>query len=192
VLRQTRERIERGNTHAPGKLVSLFEPHTEVIRKGKASKPTEFGKMVKIQEAEQQIVTHYEVYERRPSDSDLLIPALDVHEQKFGRVPRLLTADAGFYSARNEADARERGVKRVAIPNLSTNSAARRALQKKRWFRKAQKWRTGCEGRISLLKRRHGLDRCRYKGLDGMKRWVGMGVIADNLINIARAMSSAA
>ena len=74
VLRQTRERIDNGNTHAPGKIVSLFEPDTEIIRKGKAGKPTEFGKMVKIQEAEQQIVTHYEVYDQRPSDSDLLIP----------------------------------------------------------------------------------------------------------------------
>ena len=159
VLRQTRERIEHGNTHAPGKIVSLFEPHTEIIRKGKAGKPTEFGKMVKIQEAEQQIVTHYEVYDQRPSDSDLLIPALDVHEQQFGRVPRLLTADAGFFSARNEAVAHERGVKRVSIPNLGSKSAERKALQKKRWFRSAQKWRTGCEGRISLLKRRHGLNR---------------------------------
>ena len=190
VLKQTYERIENGNTRAAGKIVSVFEPHTEVIRKGKASKPTEFGKMVKIQEAEQQIVTHYEVYDRRPSDSDLLIPAIDIHEQRFGRVPRLVTADAGFFSARNEAAAHERGVKRVSIPNLSTKSAERKALQKKRWFRKAQKWRTGCEGRISLLKRRHGLNRCRYKGLSGMKRWVGLGVIADNLINIARAMHS--
>lgn len=161
VLRQTRERIDHGNTHAPGKIVSLFEPHTEIIRKGKAGKPTEFGKMVKIQEAEEQIVTHYEVYDQRPSDCDLLIPALDVHEQQFGKVPRLVTADAGFFSARNETVAHERGVKRVAIPNLGTKSAERRALQKKRWFRKAQKWRTGCEGRISLLKRRHGLNRSR-------------------------------
>ena len=76
VLRQTRERIDDGNTHAPGKIVSLFEPETEIIRKGKAGKPTEFGKMVKIQEAEQQIVTHYEVYDQRPSDCDLLIPSL--------------------------------------------------------------------------------------------------------------------
>jgi transposase, IS5 family len=190
VLRQTRARIEHGNTHAPGKIVSLFEPHTEIIRKGKAGKPTEFGKMVKIQEAEQQIVTHYEVYEQRPCDSDLLIPALDIHAQQFGQVPRLVTADAGFYSARNEVEAHERGVKRVAIPNLGTKSPERRALQKKRWFRKAQKWRTGCEGRISLLKRRHGLNRCRYKGASGMKRWVGLGVIADNLINIARVMAS--
>ena len=192
VLRQTRERIDKGNTHAPDKIVSLFEPDTEVIRKGKAGKPTEFGKMVKIQEAEQQIVTHYEVYDRRPSDSDLLIPSLAVHEQQFGRPPRLVTADAGFFSARNEAHAQARGVKRVAIPSLGTKSEERRAVQKKRWFRDAQKWRTGCEGRISLLKRRHGLDRCRYKGLAGMKRWVGLGVVADNLINIARAMVEAA
>jgi IS5 family transposase len=191
VVRQTRERIDNGNTHAPGKIVSLFEPQTEVIRKGKAGKPTEFGKMVKVQEAEQQIVTHYEVYDQRPSDSELLIPALDVHERQFGHVPRLLTADAGFFSSRNEAAAYARGVKRVAIPNLATKSADRKALQKKRWFRSAMKWRTGCEGRISLLKRRHGLSRCRYKGTAGMKRWVGLGVIADNLINIAHAIAPA-
>ena len=148
--------------------------------------------MVKIQEAEQQIVTHYEVYDQRPSDSDLLIPSLQVHEHQFGHPPRLVTADAGFFSARNDANAHERGVTRVAIPNLGTKSTERRALQKKRWFRNAQKWRTGCEGRISLLKRRHGLNRSRYKGTAGMKRWVGLGVIADNLINIAHAMAASA
>jgi IS5 family transposase len=190
VLRQTRQRIDEGNTHAAGKIVSLFEPDTEVIRKGKAGKPTEFGKMVKIQEAENQIVTHYEVYDRRPADSELLVPSLEVHQKQFGQVPRLVAADAGFFSMRNETEAHGRGVKQVAVPNLSTKSAERKALQHKRWFRKAMKWRTGCEGRISLLKRRHGLDRCRYKGTDGMKRWVGLGVIADNLINIAQALDA--
>jgi IS5 family transposase len=90
----------------------------------------------------------------------------------------------------SEAEAHCRGVKQVAVPNLSTKSTEREALQHKRWFRKAMKWRTGCEGRISLLKRRHGLDRCRYKGTDGMKRWVGLGVIADNLINIAQMLAA--
>lgn len=192
VMHQTRERILKGNTHVPGKIVSLFEPHTEVIRKGKAAKPTEFGKMVKIQEAEQQIVTHYEVYEQRPSDSDLLLPAIAVHEQLLGRKPYLVTADAAFFSAHNEASAHARGVKRVAIPNRSTKSAERKRLQKKRWFRNAQKWRTGSEGRISLLKRRHGLNRCRYKGLSGIRRWVGFGVVADNLINIGHALAQSA
>jgi len=192
VMRQARERIVKGNTRVAGKIVSLFEPHTEVIRKGKAAKPTEFGKMVKIQEAERQIVIHYEVYEERPSDSALLIPALDVHERQLGRTPRLVTADAAFFSNHNEAAAHARGVKRIAIPNRSTKSAERKKLQKKRWFRNAQKWRTGSEGRISLLKRRHGLNRCRYKGQCGMKRWVGLGVIGDNLINIGRTLAASA
>jgi transposase, IS5 family len=192
VMKQTRARIFRGNTRSEGKLVSLFEPSTEIIRKGKASKPTEFGKMVKLQEAENQIITDYEVYAQRPCDSDLLIPAIDTHQALTGRVPRLVAADAAFYSAQNEAAAKAKGVKRVCIPNRSTKSPARKREQRKRWFRNGQKWRTGCEGRISVVKRRHGLSRCRYKGDAGMDRWVGFGVIADNLINIGRVMEQAA
>jgi IS5 family transposase len=192
VMRQTRERIFRGNTRAEGKLVSVFEPSTEIIRKGKAGKPNEFGKMVKLQEAENQIVIDYEVYDRRPSDSDLLIPAIGTHEAKLGRTPRLVAADAGFYSAKNEAAAKARGVKRVCIPNRASKSVERKREQKKRWFRNGQKWRTGCEGRISVVKRRHGLDRCRYKGAVGMKRWVGLGVVADNLSNIGRVLEKQA
>jgi len=187
VMKQTRARIFRGNTHAEGKILSLFEPSTEIIRKGKAGKPNEFGKMVKLQEAEDQIVIDYEVYDRRPSDSDLLIAAIETHRAMLGRTPHLVAADAAFYSAKNEAAAKAQGVKRVCIPNRSTKSAERRREQRKRWFRNGQRWRTGCEGRISVTKRRHGLNRCRYKGDAGMRRWVGLGIIADNIINIARA-----
>ena len=189
VMKQTRARILRGDTRSDGKLVSLFEPATEIIRKGKAGKPTEFGKMVKLQEAENQIVIDYEVYAQRPNDADLLIAAVETHQAKLGRTPRLVAADAAFYSAKNEAAAIAKGVKRVCIPNRSTKSAERKREQKKRWFRSGQKWRTGCEGRISVIKRRHGLTRSRYKGDAGMQRWVGLGVIADNLINIGRAMA---
>jgi IS5 family transposase len=191
VMKQTRARIFRGNTRSEGKLVSVFEPSTEIIRKGKASKPTEFGKMVKLQEAENQIITDYEVYAQRPYDSDLLIPAIDRHQAVLGRVPRLVAADAAFYSGRNEAAAKAKGVKRVCVPNRSTKSLDRKREQKKRWFRKGQKWRTGCEGRVSVVKRRNGLSRCRYKGSVGMHRWVGLGVIADTLINIGRAVEEA-
>ena len=188
VIRQTKARIFHGDSRSEGKIVSVFEPSAEVIRKGKASKPTEFGKLVKLQEAENQIIVDYEVFARRPSDMDLLIPAIDVHHAKLGRVPRLVAADAGFYSARNEAAAKAKGVKRVCIPNRSSKSAARKREQKKRWFRNGQRWRTGCEGRISVSKRRHGLNRCRYRGDDGMQRWVGLGVIADNVINVGLAI----
>jgi len=170
VIRQAKARIFGGDTHAEGKLFSIFEPSTELIRKGKAGKPNEFGKMVKVQEAEGQIVIDVEVYDRRPADSDLLIPAIEIHRQRTGRTPDLAAGDAGFYSAKNVAKAQQVGVKRVSVPSRSTKSAAVKREQKKRWFKKGQKWRTGCEGRISVLKRRHGLNRCRYKGASGMKR----------------------
>jgi transposase, IS5 family len=189
VMQQARARVFGGDTHVPEKLVSIFEPATEVIRKGKASKPTEFGKMVKIQEGENQIITSFEVYEKRPSDSELLIPGIESHEEQLGRTPRVVAGDAAFYSAANEKEAHEKGVKRVCVPNRSTKSAERKREQRKRWFKQGQKWRTGCEGRISVLKRRHGLRRCLYKGDAGMKRWVGLGVIADNLIHIGDALS---
>jgi transposase, IS5 family len=189
VMRQTKARVFAGDTHAEGKIVSLFEPTTEVIRKGKAGKPTEFGKMVKLQEAENQIVIAYEVYDQRPSDQDILMAAIETHQARLRRAPHLVAADAGFYSAKNEAAAKTKGVKRVCIPNRSTNGPERKREQKKRWFRNGQKWRTGSEGRISVVKRRHGLNRSRYRGDAGMKRWVGLGVIADNLVNINRAMT---
>ena len=189
VIRQTKARILDGDTKHPGKLVSMFEAHTEIIRKGKASKPTEFGKMVKVQEAEHQIITHYEVFQERPSDSDLLVDAVKTHQEVVGRTPDLVAADAGFYSQANEKALEEQGVKRISIPNRNTRSEVRRKLQKQRWFKNGQRWRTGCEGRISVLKRRHGLDRCLYRGQEGMQRWVGLGVIADNLINIGLQMA---
>jgi len=189
VVRQTKARVFAGVTQFPGKLVSLFEPHTEIIRKGKASKPNEFGKLVQVQEAENQIITHYEVYDQRPSDRHLLLPALAAHQRKLGRVPQWVVADAGFYSRANEEGAQALGVKYISIPNRNTRSQERRRWEKQRWFKQGQKWRTGCEGRISVVKRRHGLARCRYHGLLGMRRWVGLGVIADNLINIGRYLT---
>ena len=116
-----------------------------------------------MRQAENQIIIDFEVYDRRPSDTDVLIPAIETHEAVLGRTPRLVAADAGFYSAKNEAAAKAKGVKRVSIPNRSTKSLERKRVQKKRWFRNGQKWRTGCEGRISVIKRRHGLTRCRYR-----------------------------
>jgi IS5 family transposase len=191
VLKQTKARIFQGLTQLPGKIVSIFEAHTEIIRKGKASKPTEFGKLVQLQEAENQIITHYDVFDQRPSDRELLQGAVAKHQRILGRIPRLVTADAGYYSQAQARAVEAMGVKWLAVPNRNTHSAERKQLEKSRWFKKAQAWRTGCEGRISVVKRRHGLRRCLYRGLEGMKRWVGLGVLADNLINIGKALAVA-
>jgi IS5 family transposase len=190
VVKQTRARVFDGNTKFEDKLVSVFEPQTEIIRKGKASKPTEFGKLVKVQEAENQIITHFEVYDDRPTDSALLVDAVEIHRQQTGSLPRIVAADAGFYSQANEKELQEMGVKNISVPNRNTRSEQRRSHQKKRSFKEGQRWRTGCEGRISVLKRRHGLNRCRYRGQSGMRRWVGMGVIADNLINMGLCLAN--
>src|SRR5213592_3641599 len=131
VLAQTRARVLRGDTHYPGKVVSLFEPHTDIIRKGKLATPTEFGRLVKIQEAEAQFITDYEVCERGQAERALWAPALDRH---------------------------------IVLPRQHRETRSRAA-------RAALRWRTGSEGRISALKRRHGLQRCRYRGASGMQRW---------------------
>ena len=192
VLAQTRARIIGGDTHVPDKVLSIFEPHTETIRKGKIARPNEFGKLVTIQESEHQIITGYEVHTKRPADVTLWTPALDRHQAIFGRAPDIAAADRGFSSARNEQAAIARGVRRVILPRRGPNSPARRAYEHQRWFRRGQRWRVGSEGRISVLKRRHGLNRCRYHGLDGMHRWVGLGVIANNLVSTATILNARA
>jgi IS5 family transposase len=185
ILDQTRARLLGGDIHVPDKVLSVFEPHTEAIRKGKIAKPTEFGKLVTIQESEHQIITAYEVHDRRPPDTTLWIPALDRHIAMFERPPDIAAGDRGFASAANEAAATARGVRRVILPRPGHKTPARRAHERQRWFRRGQRWRVGCEGRISVIKRRHGLRRCRYRDADGTARWVGLGVIANNLMSTA-------
>jgi transposase, IS5 family len=180
VLAQTRARVLRGDIHHPGKIVSLFEPHTEILRKGKLAKPTEFGRLVKIQEAEAQFITDYEVGARGRAERELWEPALDRHMALFGHAPQLAVADGGFASRNNERAAQDRGVRHVVLPRQPREQRSRAA-------RAALRWRTGSEGRISALKRRHGLRRCRYRGESGMQRWVGLGIIANDLLVLGRA-----
>lgn len=137
--------------------------------------------MVKIQGADAQFITDYAVCERRRADRALWGPALDRPIELFGGPPQLAVADGGFASASNERAAHERGVRHVVLPRQPRETRSRRA-------RLALRWRTGSEGRISALKRRHGLRRCRYRGESGMQRWVGLGVIANNLLVLGRAM----
>ena len=104
------------------------------------------------------------------------------------RTLRLVAADAGFYSGKR---GRRQGQGRQARvhPQLLHQKPGAQTRAEEALFRNGQKWRTGCEGRISVVKRRHGLNRSRYKGEAGMKRWVGLGVIADNLVNISRVIA---
>ena len=191
VVTQTTRRVIQGEAvPAPEKVVSLFEPHTAIIRKGKPGKPTEFGRVLWLDEVEGGIISRYALLEGNPAEDAQLPPSLDHHRRVFRRPPRLLAGDRGVHSTANERYATTHGVKRVVLPKPGVKSAKRLAHEQQRWFRQGHNWRAGIEGRISGLKRRHKLDRCRYHGTDGMERWVGWGVITHNLQVIARATTA--
>ncbi len=187
VVAQTKARVFGGDTHVVDKVLSLFEEHTRAIRKGKAHKPTEFGRLVRIDEIEHGIVSNYDVKDGNPADQQDWMPALSQHKEIFGRAPKMATADRGFHSAKNVQEAHGLGVEKVALPSRGRLSGARAKIQKQRWFQRALRWRAGIEGRIATLKHRFGLVRARYKSDRGFKRYVGWSIITHNLVSIARA-----
>ena len=187
VIRQTRRRVMHAEQVPAGeKLVSLFEPHTAIIRKGKPGKPTEFGRVVWLDEVDGGIISRYSVLDGNPDDAAQLPASLDHHIEQFGQPPEVLAGDGKLATPTNERLAAQRKVRQVVLPRPGRKTAARIAYEQQRWFRRGRNWRAGIEGRISGLKRGQGLDRCRYHGEDGMERWVGLGVIAHDLRAIAR------
>jgi IS5 family transposase len=183
VVQQTRARIMRGVTNSKEKLISIFEPHAQILRRGKLHRPTEFGQMVKVQEADGGIVTDIGVIAEK-NDTPLLVPAVERHIKVFGRAPHMAATDRGFYSGDGERRIGELGVKRPVIPKPGHKSKKRVAHERQRWFRRGRAWRAGGEARISRLKHRFGMVRSRYKGENGTMRaalWAG---IANNLVAI--------
>jgi IS5 family transposase len=175
---------------AAEKIVSIFEPHTAIIRRGKAGKPVEYGRKVWLDEVEGGIVTRWEVLKGNPSDRDQWIPSLDAHQQRFGKPPTQASADRGVFSADNEAEAQRRKIKRVVLPKPGKKSEQHRQHEQQPWFRSVRRWHAGVEGRISVLKRCFNLDHCLNRGEAGFQRWVGWGVIAHNLKKIGTTVSA--
>jgi transposase, IS5 family len=143
-----------------------------------------------LDEVEGGIISGYRILAEPGSYAPYLKESLEHHQRQFGQAPYLLAGDRGFFSPANEALAKEMGVKRVAIPYAGKAPPERRQKEKERWFRAGYRFRAGIEGRISVMKRRYGLDRCRDHGEAGMSRWVGWGVATSNLVQIARATAA--
>ena len=187
VITQSQARIFQAQTRHPDKILSLFEPHSVVIRKGKAHKPNEFGRLVRLDEVENGFVSNYAVAPGNLCDQQQWVPALEAHVELFGQAPRLATADRGFWNSANEKAAAQLGVKQVALPACGRLSPSRAARQKQRWFRRGQGWRAGIEARVSTLKHCFGMHRALYKGEIGFERHVGWCIIAHNLVAMSRA-----
>lgn len=191
VVAQAERRVLRGeNVPASDKLVSLFEPHTAIVRRGKAHLPAEFGRKIMLDEVDGGLVTRYAVLAGNPPDAPELPSSLAHHQQCFAQLPALLTADRAFFTLDNDQLARDLSIRSIAIPRPGPLTIKQQEVRQRAAFRRAYRWRAGIEGRISLLKRRFGLDRCRYHGEAGMERWVGWGLLAHNLRQISRSVAT--
>jgi transposase, IS5 family len=187
VIQQTTRRILQGEqVSASEKIVSLFEEHTDIIRRGKEARPVEYGHKVWLNEVDGGIVSHYRILDGNPSDEKHWKPSLKAHIATFHQPPVQASADRGLSSEPNEQLAHDLGVKHVIIPKRGYRSKARLKHEHKAWFVQGRYWHAGVEGRISVLKRAHGLGRCLARGLSGFQCWVGWGVIAGNLAVLGR------
>lgn len=187
VLSQARRRVLEGEqVGAQEKLYSIFEPHTDLIKRGKANTPVEFGHKVLLVETGRGLISDYQILDGNPSDETQVEPSLRRHLEQFGKPPRLYTGDRGFYSAPNVALVSAAGVSLESIPQRGGRKTPQRAAyEKSRPFKRAQKFRAGIEGRISVLGRGRGMKRCRLHGRDGFEVLVGAAVLANNLLVIA-------
>jgi IS5 family transposase len=130
-------------------------------------------------------VLDHDVQPGNPADAARLKPAVERVIKRTGRKPRTVAADRGYGEAAVEDELRDLGIRNVVIPRKGRPSKARQDVERRRAFRRTVKWRTGCEGRISHLKRSYGWDRTMIDTTEGARTWVGHGVFAHNLVKIA-------
>jgi IS5 family transposase len=189
IVAQTRSRLAGQLPPSATRLVSLHDPDARPIRKGRIDRPVEFGYKAQVADNDDGIILDYAIEYGAAPDGPQLAPAVERVTQRAGRIPAAVTADRGYGQPAVERDLRELGVRTVAIPRQAATSPARKAIEHRRSFHRLVKWRTGCEGRISYLKRGYGWDRTRLDGKKGAAIWCGHGVFAHNLIKIAALAS---
>jgi IS5 family transposase len=189
VVAQARSRLAGQMPGSATRLVSLHDPDARPIRKGRLDRPVEFGFKAQVIDNDDGIVVDYSVEYGAAPDGPQLAPAVARVSRRACRVPRAVTADRGYGQPAVERDLNALGVRTVAIPRQGPASSARKAAEHRRGFRKLVKWRTGCEGRISYLKRGYCWDRTRLDGRNGAAIWCGHGVFAHNLVKIGTLTS---
>jgi len=185
ITEQARQRIAGTTPDGASRVVSLHDVDARPIAKGRLGKPVEFGYKGQIVDNDDGVVVDHQMHAGNPADAPQLAPAIQRIRARSGRAPRTVTADRGYGEAATDQALTELGVRTVVIPRKGRPGAARQHVEKRRAFRRTIKWRTGCEGRISTLKRGYGWDRTRLDTLEGAKTWTGQGVFTHNLTRIA-------
>ena len=187
VMEQASRRVLQGE-QVPNeeKLFSIFEPHVELIKRGKAGKGIEFGHVVNLQQVREKFITGYDVFEKKPVEHELVDPTLARHEAVFGAYPDVYADDKGAYESMAKLYALEEKIPVVAIGKKGKRNAKEAAREHAPAFKLAQKFRAGIEGSISFLKRILGLGKCMYRSFQTFKASVGSIVFAHNLLILTR------
>jgi IS5 family transposase len=187
VISQARRRVLHGES-VPNdeKLFSVFEPHTELLKRGKAGKPIEFGHMIQIQQVENKFIASYTVFEKKPVEHQLLTLAVERHKTLFGRYPEEMSADKGYYESMEALETLERMIPVVSISKKGKRTAEELEREQEPLFKLAQRFRAGVEGSISFLKRMLRLLRCFNKGWEHFVATVGQTIFAHNLTVLSR------
>jgi len=191
VIDQARRRVLQGEQVSTAeKIYSIFETHTDLIKRGKVQTPLEFGHKVFLAESAQGLITQYEVLEGNPGDDQQVEPSLARHQENFRRAPAVYSSDRGFFSETNVKSCKKKGVKVVCIPQRGgKKTVQRQAYEKSPAFKEGQRFRAGIEGRISVLFRGRGMKRCLAEGRQRFEVLVGAAVLANNLMRIAAMLS---
>jgi IS5 family transposase len=191
VIDQTRRRVLDGEqVPTADKIYSIFEPHTDLIKRGKVRAPVEFGHKVFLAESAKGLITQYDVLKGNPVDEIHVAPSLRRHRRTFRRAPQLYGADRGFFSENNLAVCASGGVAMACIPQRGgRKTPQRQAYERSPAFKQGQRFRAGIEGRISVLMRGRGMKRCRTEGAERFALFVGAAVLANNLMIIGELLT---
>ena len=187
IVEQADRRIIQGEQVPPDeKLYSLFEEHTELIVRGKAGKPIEFGHKILIAQTGEKYIHHYKVMEKRIEDKELLVPAIEAHKDLFGDYPDVLSTDKGFYESMKQINSLEEIIPVVSISKKGRRNQAEYERETTEAFIDGQRFRAGSEGSISVLKRAFKLGKCFFKGFKNYAASVGFAVLCHNLVLLTR------
>ena len=187
MIHQAFQRVIEGVVLRPDeKLYSLFEAHTELIQRGKAGKPIEFGHKILLSQTGEKFIHHYRVMPRRIADKDLLVPAVEAHRSLFGCYPNVLTTDKGFYESMKQIVSLEKKIATVSIAKKGRRTREEYERESSEEFMEGQRFRAGSEGSISVLKRAFKLGKCFFRGFKNYAASVGLAVLCHNLVLLTR------
>lgn len=187
IINQAERRVLMGEQLPSGeKVYSLFEAHTELIKRGKAGKPIEFGHKVLLAETGEKFILHYETMPKQKADTELIKESLAMHDKIFGSSLAVLAGDKGFYESREQIRNLSEGIDTVSICKKGRRTMEEDKRESTEEFKAGQRFRAGIEGTISVLKRAFKLSKCFFKGFKNFASSVGCAVFCHNLVMLAR------